>query len=78
MDETVYVIFKVQFDFALQVWFRIYPFQCYSVNEVKHFLNDPHSDRHSRNTWNKCYQASKIEKKTVKFSTLKIPSLPNQ
>ena len=23
MDETVYVIFKVQFDFALEVWFSI-------------------------------------------------------
>ena len=24
MDETIYVIFKVQFDFALEVWFSIY------------------------------------------------------
>ena len=23
MDETIYVIFKVQFDFALEVWFSI-------------------------------------------------------
>ena len=23
MDETIYVIFKVQFDFALQLWFSI-------------------------------------------------------
>ena len=24
MDETIYVILKVQFDFALEVWFSIY------------------------------------------------------
>ena len=24
MDETIYVIFKVQFEFALDVWFSIY------------------------------------------------------
>ena len=24
MDETIYVILKVQFDFALEVWFIIY------------------------------------------------------
>ena len=24
MDETIYVIFKVQFDFALEVWVSIY------------------------------------------------------
>ena len=24
MDETIYVIFKVQFDFALEVWFSIF------------------------------------------------------
>ena len=24
MDETIYVIFKIQFDFALEVWFSIY------------------------------------------------------
>ena len=24
MDETIYVIFKVQFDFALEVWLSIY------------------------------------------------------
>ena len=24
MDETIYAIFKVQFDFALEVWFSIY------------------------------------------------------
>ena len=23
MDETIYVIFKIQFDFALEVWFSI-------------------------------------------------------
>ena len=23
MDETIYVIFKVQFDFALEVWFSV-------------------------------------------------------
>ena len=27
MDETIYVIFKVQFDFALEVWFSIYTSQ---------------------------------------------------
>ena len=26
MDETIYVIFKVQFDFKLEVWFSIYCF----------------------------------------------------
>ena len=24
MDETIYVVFKVLFDFALEVWFSIY------------------------------------------------------
>ena len=24
MDETIYVIFKIQFDFALEVWSSIY------------------------------------------------------
>ena len=28
MDETIYVLFKVQFDFALEVWFSIYA-ACY-------------------------------------------------
>ena len=26
MDETIYVIFKIQFDFALEVWFSIFWF----------------------------------------------------
>ena len=30
MDETIYVMFKVQFDFALEVWFSIYSY-------IKHF-----------------------------------------
>ena len=27
MDETIYVIFKVQFDFALEVWFSLDKYQ---------------------------------------------------
>ena len=34
MDETIYVIFKVQFDFALEVWFRIYQ----DFNYKEHFI----------------------------------------
>ena len=47
MDETIYVIFKVQFDFALEVWFSIYIFfiklsiktyligVCYDLNDTE-------------------------------------------
>ena len=40
MDETIYVIFKVLFDFALEVWFSI----CYIIeNQVaeKDFRREP-------------------------------------
>ena len=29
MDETIYLMFKVQFDFALEVWFSIYIYRRY-------------------------------------------------
>ena len=32
MDETIYVIFKVQFDFALEVWFSIFCKRQLNVN----------------------------------------------
>ena len=34
MDETIYVIFKVQFDFALEKWFSIYGHHFWVWNQV--------------------------------------------
>ena len=49
MDETIYVIFKVQFDFALEVWFSIYMLQgrrrlLESGTAIKHRWCPPSAD----------------------------------
>ena len=35
MDEIIYGIFKVQYDFAMEVWFSIFPFQHKFCKELK-------------------------------------------
>ena len=38
MDETIYGVFKVQFDFALEVWF--------SIDSVTHFVGIARKNEH--------------------------------
>ena len=46
MDETIYVIFKVQYDFALEVGFSILLLFMYCTNEIKFklFFNNHHNN----------------------------------
>ena len=37
MDETIYVIFKVQFDFALEMWYSILPKSRWKFYELNAF-----------------------------------------
>ena len=39
MDETIYVIFKVQFDFALEVWFSIFSIRQFRLIKCSFFMH---------------------------------------